>query len=246
MKVLSDLPPISKSLLCQIAFEGSVEKLELALEGFTDHHNNLIALDSNGRNTLHWASLSGNVNMLRFLVQKHKIPINCKDGLGWTPLMIAVSAGRHQAALFLIDSGASISQTNNNGQTALHFAVSKNRSELVNELLNNVDNQETVVNTSDVFGVSALHRAVSVASKEIVRRLVDAGASAEIKDTEGNTALHLAALEGKIEVIQLLIHNNSDLLRTRNKEGKLPFDLASNPDIRRQLIPPPSKEDTQD
>ena len=46
---------------------------------------------------------------------------------GWTPLMIAVSAGHLDASRTLLAAGASARAANENGQTALHYAASRNR-----------------------------------------------------------------------------------------------------------------------
>jgi len=49
---------------------------------------------------------------------------------GWTPLMIAASAGRHQIMSILITCGAQVNAVNQTGQCALHYAASKNRYEV--------------------------------------------------------------------------------------------------------------------
>lgn len=50
---------------------------------------------------------------------------------GWTPLMIAVSAGREDVAKFLInEENVDVNVVNSTGQCSLHYAASKNRFEV--------------------------------------------------------------------------------------------------------------------
>ena len=48
----------------------------------------------------------------------------------WTPLIIASSAGRTQIVRNLIGNGAQINAVNQNGQSSLHYAASKDRLEV--------------------------------------------------------------------------------------------------------------------
>ena len=49
--------------------------------------------DSSGRLAIHWSASGGHWNICDFLVSKGS-PYDAADDSGWTPLMIAVSAGR--------------------------------------------------------------------------------------------------------------------------------------------------------
>lgn len=48
----------------------------------------------------------------------------------WTPLMIAVSAGRNQIVNDLLSKGAQVNAVNKTGQCSLHYAASKDRYEV--------------------------------------------------------------------------------------------------------------------
>ena len=60
----------------------------------------------------------------------HKCIIIILFQTGWTPLMIAASAGRDQIVSILITCGAQVNAVNQTGQCALHYAASKNRYEV--------------------------------------------------------------------------------------------------------------------
>lgn len=55
--------------------------------------------------------------------------------VGWTPLMIAVSAGHKEIAEYLVSKGADINAVTDAGLSALHYAASKNRAELAKYLI---------------------------------------------------------------------------------------------------------------
>ena len=44
----------------------------------------------------------------------------------WSPLIIAVSAGRDKVVHLLVELGADVDTVNSNGQNSLHYACSKN------------------------------------------------------------------------------------------------------------------------
>ena len=58
------------------------------------------------------------------------------DESGWTPLIIAASAGHSDLLKLLLDKGAEVNRTTEQGRTALLYAASKGRTELVAELIN--------------------------------------------------------------------------------------------------------------
>ncbi|KIO15566.1 hypothetical protein M407DRAFT_86967, partial [Tulasnella calospora MUT 4182] len=62
---------------------------------------------------------SGSTDIVRELLTKGGVEVDKKDSSGWTPLMIAVSAGDGEAVRELIGSGANVNATNDKGLTAL-------------------------------------------------------------------------------------------------------------------------------
>lgn len=58
---------------------------------------------------------------------------------------------------------------------------------------------------------TALMRAAREASTEIVRELLDAGASVDLKNADGNTAIWLACFGGSLEVLRDLIDAGADV-----------------------------------
>ena len=54
----------------------------------------------------------------------------------------------------------------------------------------------------------------------MVRRLVNAGAKVTVRDTQGNTALHLACLHGEVECAKEILANESMDLQQWNYNGE--------------------------
>ena len=71
-------------------------------------------------------------------------------------------------------------------------------------------------------------------SLKLIEALLSAGAKVNIKDFIGNTALHLAATEGRKDVVEVLLAHGADKA-VANMEGKKPTDLAEDAAIKALL-----------
>jgi cytohesin len=60
------------------------------------------------------------------------------------------------------------------------------------------------------------------------------GASPNAKDNDGKTPLHEAALEGRVEIVKLLLERGADP-RIADNEGHIPLDYAKDSTIRSLL-----------
>ena len=100
--------------------------------------------------------------------------------------MIACSAGRLDIARQLIESGADVNWTNENGSTCLLYAASRDRIPLADLLLSSGAD----VNRRDKQGATALHRAASRGHVEMVQLLLSAkGIEVDCYDSEKMTPL---------------------------------------------------------
>jgi oxysterol-binding protein 1 len=85
---------------------------------------------------------------------------------------------------------------------------------------------------------SILHLAVQCAEIPVVEYVLSDGAGTidiNARDKDGNTALHLAAQQGRGQIVRLLLGQPDINDALPNFHGRLPLDLARTPDIFQQL-----------
>ena len=67
----------------------------------------LPARDQYERTVIHLASMNGNTRLVRGLIYSG-CPVNIRDGIGQTPLTLALHMGQTVTAKFLLETGASV------------------------------------------------------------------------------------------------------------------------------------------
>jgi ankyrin repeat protein len=83
-----------------------------------------------------------------------------------------------------------------------------------------------------------LHLAIQCAEQPVVEYVLSDGAGSldiNARDKDGNTPLHIAAAQGRSQVVRLLLENKEINDAIANHQGRLPIDLARNPEIFQQL-----------
>lgn len=102
--------------------------------------------------------------------------------------MIACSAGHIEIVKLLIEKGANVRVTNNNGQTPLHYAASRNRLDVAQVLLE----ANSEVNPRDNMGSTPMHRAASRGHIDMVKLLLSSKwINLDAVDCVGNTPLQV-------------------------------------------------------
>lgn len=91
------------------------------------------------------------------------------------------------------------------------------------------------VNARDYMGFPALRNAVVSGNYDAVWYLLRCNANPDIKDlARGNTPLHFAASNGRLDLVRLLLEEGADP-RIENCYGNTPAVFAKNPDIKTML-----------
>lgn len=110
----------------------------------------------------------------------------------------------------------------NSGQTALHFATSKQNLDICRILLNH----KATARTKDKRGQLSSHRAAAVGNVPILKLLLKEGKSPlDSTDIDGMTALHHAISEGHGDTAIELIKAGADVTK-RDIEDRLAIELA--------------------
>ncbi|RDW92566.1 hypothetical protein BP5796_01960 [Coleophoma crateriformis] len=95
-----------------------------------------------------------------------------------------------------------------------------------------------IVGPGALDDTTILHLAIQCAEQPVVEYVLSDGAGTidvNARDKEGNTALHLAAAQGRSHVVRLLLEQPGINDSIPNYQGRLPLDLARTPEIFQQL-----------
>lgn len=135
-----------------------------------------------------------------------------------TPLLAACSTGRcEEAAALLLKAGANPEARNKNGATALMSAVLMKNEEMVDLLIAH----KAKIDDDGFKGMTPLMWAANLGARGIVRKLLAAGADADIVSRQGKTAADYAEANGKPHVAKEIAEGARVY-----KSAKAAFDAA--------------------
>eukprot|EP00727_Mastigamoeba_balamuthi_P010449 m51a1_g6026 hypothetical protein (1118) ;mRNA; r:102156-107072 len=187
-------PPNTRNLISEI---------ELFLKS-----NGINEGDARGQTLMHAAAVSGNTELLNWLVQQGAA-VDAEDFQRRTPLLCALSSGKFAAARLLLLSGADPLARCDAGATALHhlFKCQRYAPEFP-EMLAAVVNAGVMIDTENAAGETALHVAAerSLGAEQIVL-LLRHGADPNHRCAQSReTPLHYAVQRNqKPEVVSALL-----------------------------------------
>ena len=114
----------------------------------------------------------------------------------------------------LKNKGISINETNNYGNSPLHFAILSGESGYARSLIN----QGADLNMKNQMDLSPLHLAVFFNNEEVVNALLDKGTEINLKGNTGYTALHIASELNHLEIAKDLLNMGaSNRIKTDQK-----------------------------
>ncbi|HZV53798.1 MAG TPA: ankyrin repeat domain-containing protein [Rhodocyclaceae bacterium] len=132
-------------------------------------------------------------------------------------ILVAARDNRADIVVDLVQRGMDSNTSDRSGTTLLMFAAVNGNDELVEFLLRSRAN----ILKQNKYGDTAVGLAALVGNLPIVRRLVEAGADVA---TQGWNALHYAAFNGHVEVVQFLVSKGAALdMPAPNRQTALMF-----------------------
>ena len=191
---------------------------------------NINSKDEDDRTAFHWACASGHLEIVIFLYTSGA-NANTKDDSNWTPLMSAASAEHVGVVNFLLNlpnrldsQSIDVNAQNENGKSALFYAVSKGNVEMVKLLL---ERKDIDLKARDKYGRTLLHSSISLKSAKnavtIIDMLIKKGISVNCQDSNGDSPLHFAVQENNQTIASLLIEEYDADVNIRNKVRKNNF-----------------------
>jgi ankyrin repeat protein len=147
--------------------------------------------------------------------------INAKeDSIGATALYEASFNGYTQLTGLLLERGAYVHVSTNEGFTPLHAASQQGHLEIVRMLINHGAD----ISAQNNNNTTPLHLAALKGRKEMVELLVNLGADIHAEDRNGLTPLHSAAGGGDVATLETLISFGTDInVRTNSNWSPLHY-----------------------
>ncbi|NXH69454.1 ASB3 protein, partial [Hydrobates tethys] len=203
------------------AREGNVKMLrKLIKQGYS-----IDVPDNRGWVPIHEAAAHNSNECLRLLVRAAPSDdyINSKTFEGLCALHLSARHGSLESVRVLLEAGADPNEVTTEATTALFLAVENGHADIVKFLLQHGANVEGPHSWS---GWNSLHQASFQGCTEIMKILLEKGASKECKDDFGITPLFVAAQYGKLESLRLLVSHGADV-NCQAKDRATPLLIAA-------------------
>ncbi|XP_067454225.1 CARD- and ANK-domain containing inflammasome adapter protein [Thunnus thynnus] len=171
---------------------------------------------------LHLAVHSGSLSIVQTLLEKELDP-NRAGPKAQTPLHLAAQYKRSDLVGLLLRAGAQVNAMAQDGVTPLHLASGQGHAETVIQLLQG----KADPGVKDRLGRTALHWAASSQGEScVVDLLLSAKANPNCTDNEKKNALHLAAMEGKVDAVTSLLSYKAKG-EAKDMDGSTPLHCAA-------------------
>ena len=165
-----------------------------------DYGADVNAVTADGRVALTVAAEQGNAAIVAYLVSIKADPDGGGEGYN-TPLGAAVRSRSYETVRALVEAGARLEKAGPDGKTPLFLASGYQGLQIANYLLDK-GADPNAINAKD--GTTALMWAANAGNREMVERLLSAGASLTAKAHDGWTALQAARDAGHDDIARIL------------------------------------------
>jgi len=157
---------------------------------------NLAGFHEKGVTVLHEAcSRSGDVAIVRKIIEAAVIDIDVRDPIGQTPLMWAVKFGRFDLVETLLSAGADVEILSNTGRNAFHYSVNRNDedSKMTRLLCDHVTRHSFLPLYARYYEKKTpMYYAVKRGQLRTVQMFLDAGFDVNHKEINSKSLLHIS------------------------------------------------------
>ncbi|OHS95208.1 hypothetical protein TRFO_02148 [Tritrichomonas foetus] len=217
--------PQGQSALSIGAQMGRLELFNLMVE---DGRFDLNEKDSLGMTPLHHAVDEQQVIILKELIKLKEIEINSQDANGDTPLHTATRNNFDVGTTLLMGrDDLNLNVINNEGDAPIHICARNftPETELVMKAL--LSSEKTDKNIKDKDGRTPLHIASLAGNEELLKILLNNGASLFEEDSSNETPFHLAAANGIVQSVKFFIKYPGIDVNMLDSEKSTPLHLAA-------------------
>lgn len=153
------------------------------------------------------AAAKNDIQSVEWYMKANLFEVDATDNNGNTALILAVNKGLPDMVKKLLELGADPSLKSNKNMSPLEDACALNKLSVVKVIIPAIKEKDP-----DLLGTeSAVRWAARQGFLDIVKYLVEEGASIEGKSAEGWTPMMWATKSGHIEVVEYLIEKGADL-----------------------------------
>ena len=176
-----------------------------------------------GVTAVHIAAQQGNLDVLK-LLKESGANIHAQTEMGINSIMSAsVGTGDCNTVRWLIEQGVDVNHCDKKGFTAVHIAAKQGNLDVLKLLKESGAN----IHVEDNEGsYSVLLAAIGTGDCNTVRWLIEQGVDVNHCDKNGFTAVHIAAMQGNLDVVKLLKESGANI-HVENNEGSYSVMLAA-------------------
>lgn len=169
------------------------------------------SLDAEHGTPLHGACLKGFLPVVEYLVDTAGADINLKTTQGVSVLHRACDGGNVEVLEYLCDKGMVPSERDVEKRTPLHYAAYRGHIHIIEWILDNFENSELILKSSNMRGSNCLHIACQKGQFKLAKYLVAHGVPINGQNNTGNTPFHFACENGHIKLAKWLSENGANL-----------------------------------
>lgn len=206
-------------VLAQAARDGNVDIVALLMERAA----NVTHVDEEGYAPIHLAAIEGHLAVLKKLLLKQD-PDSVKDHpSGWTPAILAASAGHADILECLAENGFDFKQADDNGLTPLLAAATYGYANVADVLIR----AGADVNETTKYGYTPLLLAAENGQMDVFQFLIAKGAKMEVSTAVEMSAFMLAAKGGNAGIVELILERGEFDIAQQDVDGRSALHHAS-------------------